>query len=308
MTKIEGSISSFSTHDAVFQPVGVPNIHKAAKKMIQQLNMVGTKLEEKLNRNKIAIPTPEVYQEEQAKRNLAQVLAGLVTTLHAVREQTLDDEQDFYEFKVNELIQENNKASKLRMEQLDEQKVETFWDFFKKAASAILSTVSIVIGGMLIATGAGAIAGGALIASGALGISALIMGELGDDPWLVGGIAIASAAFGVAGTIANFATLANELPKLVATIASSLVNVGQGVTDIGVGIHSHKIEMLKGEGQMYDERISKHQSDLERETSTLEHTIKSFEQSERLAAEVARNQAELNRFVTQSFATAGIQG
>ncbi|MBI5274263.1 MAG: hypothetical protein HY860_04330 [Chlamydiales bacterium] len=258
--------------------------------------------------DKIELTPPALYEEEMQKLNMGKLLKGLVDQLTNIQQFSLKEKQGFYEYTVNQVIMENKKATELRLEQMEEKKESTFWDFLQQVATCILSTVSIVIGGALIATGAGSIAGGLLIASGVAGISAFVLGEVGVNPTVVGALALTSAALGIGAGIASFATIANQLPKLVATIASSLVNVGQGVTEMGIAYQHYKMSMLDAKQSDIEGRLSLFRSDLEKEGKAVTSAVKSFEETEKIAALIAQHQNELGKFVTQGFAGAGIAG
>jgi hypothetical protein len=256
-----------------------------------------------VNRSSARIPltTPKDYESKISQRNLGEILKSIVDTLQRVRTETTQEHSSLVDYEVNELIADNKKSTEIQIKKIDEQKELSVWDLLRRIFTCIGSALSIVIGGALIATGAGTIAGIAMITAGTLGVTSFILGETGVDPKIVGGLAIAGAVIGLGATLFNFALIAQELPRLITTIAVTLVSITEGSTQIGIAYQQYKIELLEAKNTDFDQSISWHKIDVQKELSEIGHLVKRFETAAQTATNIARDYQQLHKMIAQTY-------
>lgn len=279
-----------------------PSHTKEAKRMIDQIQMHEHRpMSLDTHQPSIPIASPQDYNHEIQNANAQDIIVKLVGTLQMVRDCSLEEKESYFQTITNEISKQDTDLTENRIEELRKQKHTTFWSFIRKAATCILSVTSIVLGSFLTASGLGAIGGACLIGSGALGIASIILEEAQANPILVGAISLAAAAFGISGLAFNYHQLAQEIPKLVATLASSLVNVAQGVTQAGVAFHERNMSLLDAKSTKSQQKMALAKSDLEDNLSEIESSMRSFQQAEELAAHIVKEHSKLSSSITQSY-------
>jgi hypothetical protein len=164
-----------------------------------------------------------------------------------------------------------------------------FWSILQKAATCILSALSIVFGAALLGVGGGALVGGAMIASGILAIANFSMTEGGGWDWvakmlaaedqslhnqlkwiLPAAVGILSGAIGVVGSVGSALFGVVQFGEMVAFIAQAAFGLFSGMTLLGKGTADSYLIWTESD----QARI---QGDLTMEQQRVEHTFKDVE-------------------------------
>ncbi len=249
----------------------------------------------------ISIATPREAEAKKRKTNLAEIVKNIVDTLQNVRNASTEEQTSLIDSKVHELMEENKKATQLHIDKMNEHKELSHWDLFRKIITCIGSALSIVLGGALIVTGAGTAAGAALIVAGTLGITSFVLGEVGVNPAIVGGLAIAGAAVGLGASIYSFTLMTQQLPAIMTSVAGAITAIGTGTSKIGISYHQHRISLMDAKNTDFDQAIALHKSDIQMELGQMEHLTRQFEQSAQTTAAIAREYQQLTRYISQTY-------
>jgi hypothetical protein len=169
-----------------------------------------------------------------------------------------------------------------------------FWSLLQKIGSVILAAFSIFCS----TTVASPLIGGLLIASGVLAIANIALSEAGlwdnfadklfpDDQerrkkfiaLVPAAIGIVSGVCGAAGGIAAFLTTGAKFATGALAIANIAVNLAEGVTAIGAGIHQGSVLFSEAEVKRLDKAMFIQQNQLEKVTGGFEDVIKLLSQS-----------------------------
>jgi hypothetical protein len=130
----------------------------------------------------------------------------------------------------------------------------SFWSILKKIATCLLSTVSIVFGISLVATGGGALIGGAMIASGVLSLANFAISETGGWEWvakqlasdnqerqqmlswvLPGAVGIIAGGIGIVGSVQGIVSGAIQFVEKAVYVAQTALAIFDGATTFGKG-------------------------------------------------------------------------
>jgi len=270
----------------MFNPVKPP----VAQEPIDTVPIVPVKEPSEVEKSMTIIPLlaetyhpsrPKISEYPPVKESTEVKLARFVDTLNKVRQSMTLEEQDSFSAAIDQIINNEKKASRIRSETIETQESSNFWGFLKKVGTIVLSAVSIVIGGALCATGTPftIIAGALLIGSGLTSITAMALSEAGVDPKVTGAISIVSSVLGFAGSALSFGLAAVQTVKLIATIATSVVNVGSGTTQIMTSVYQSKVSRLMGDKSFFDQRIAMKKSDLEVISTRMSDNLKRSEEA-----------------------------
>jgi hypothetical protein len=161
------------------------------------------------------------------------------------------DRLEIFKVKLEHLSTENIQRIKDAAERAKE---SGFWSLLKKIASCLLSTLSIVIGGGLVSTGAGSLLGGTMIASGLLSLTNFTFTEAKVWDWLAEKLSkeddarrqqiatlvpavlgVACGIVGICGGVGSTFTSGMKLLDQAVFIAQGALSTLQAGTTIGQG-------------------------------------------------------------------------
>jgi hypothetical protein len=188
---------------------------------------------------KIYTPTrieisPPDENKEVLKETTPHQLQKLVDSLFRCNTNQLNSIEKALSLKTDTIIFEKQQEAAKLFEAAEKTHQGNFWDFLKMIAGAILGTVSIIVGGTLIALGGpiGWASGSFLIGSGITSISATILAQVGINTEITSVIGLISAGMGLVGSIGSFFTTTHSLPHLIASLANAVFTVASGASTI----------------------------------------------------------------------------
>jgi hypothetical protein len=193
------------------------------------------------------IPPNDPISRGLSERRFLQEMQKVKDRSNAITE-TVAKRLDIYKEEMMKLNDEN--IAKIK-ESAERAATSNWWSMLKKAATALLSALSLALGLSVIAGGGSLVIGGALVASGILSITNFVCSEAGIWDELAKKLAhndeerrkkigliipialgVVSAALGLFGGVQSMAFTTNLAMAVLQTALSTF----QGVTAIGLGI------------------------------------------------------------------------
>ncbi len=193
-----------------------------------------------------------------------------------------------------------------------------FWSLLKKAATALLSAFSLVMGFSLISAGGSLVIAGAMIGSGMLALANFIMSEAGiwnsatslmekeDDERrqrlasnFATAVGIVSGMLGLAGGIGAFATHAGELVGQSLVVLQATLSFFQGVSSTGKGLADSYALWTEAELNEIRSNLRFEQIELDTMTRWLEGWIMQGKSTQAAVKRAARTLMQTHQIVVQ---------